>query len=173
MRSTTAQEPVSTPMPVQLSAPAFDALLLPPLAMPQRGPQGKLGYARVLTLILWGLYPGRPWQGFPMAHATHGTPALQDTPSSTVFALWADAGSLWQACVASVWPLAPEQHLESRGLQGAGTNPVAPQGARAWAPRATSTQRVRMSAPASSPMGMAWLPGLQQLWGCCRRAGKP
>ena len=47
---TTAPKPVTTPIPVQLSEPEFDAFILPHLSMPKRGPKGKLGYHRVLNL---------------------------------------------------------------------------------------------------------------------------
>src|SRR5438128_320894 len=35
--STTAQQPVTTPIPVQLSEPEFDAFILPHLSMPKGG----------------------------------------------------------------------------------------------------------------------------------------
>ena len=49
--STTAPQPVTTPMPVQLSEPEFDAFLLSHLSMPKRGPKCKLGYYQVFNLI--------------------------------------------------------------------------------------------------------------------------
>jgi hypothetical protein len=54
--STTAPKPATTPIPVQLSAPEFEAFILPHLSMPKRGPKCKLGYYRVFNLILWVLY---------------------------------------------------------------------------------------------------------------------
>ena len=54
--STTAQQPVTTSIPVQLSEPEFTAFLLPHLSMPKRGPKCKLGYYRVFNFILWVLY---------------------------------------------------------------------------------------------------------------------
>jgi hypothetical protein len=45
--STTAPKPVTTPIPVQLSEPEFEAFILPHLSMPKRGPKCKLGYHRV------------------------------------------------------------------------------------------------------------------------------
>jgi len=54
--STTAQKPATTPIPVQLSAPGFEAFLLPHLSMPKRGPKCKLGSHCVFYLILWVLY---------------------------------------------------------------------------------------------------------------------
>src|SRR5262245_31617418 len=50
--STTAPQPVTTPSPVQLSAPEFEAFILPHLSMPKRGPKCKMGYYRVFNLIL-------------------------------------------------------------------------------------------------------------------------
>ena len=51
--STTAPQPATTPIPVQLSEPEFKAFILPHLSMPKRGPKCKLGYYRVFNLILW------------------------------------------------------------------------------------------------------------------------
>jgi hypothetical protein len=48
--STTAQYPATTPIAVQLSAPEFDAFLLPHLSMPKRGPKCKLGYYRMIIV---------------------------------------------------------------------------------------------------------------------------
>jgi hypothetical protein len=48
--STTAPKPATTPIPVQLSAPEFEAFLLLHLSMPKRDPKCKLGYHRFLTL---------------------------------------------------------------------------------------------------------------------------
>jgi hypothetical protein len=53
--STTAQKPATTPIPVQLSEPEFEAFLLPHLSMPKRGPKCNLGYDRVFHLTLWVL----------------------------------------------------------------------------------------------------------------------
>src|SRR6266699_976808 len=58
MMSTTAPQPATTPIPVQLSAQEFEAFILPHLSMPQCGPKCKLGYHRVFNLILWVLYRG-------------------------------------------------------------------------------------------------------------------
>ena len=60
--STTAPQPVTTPIPVQLSEPEFEAFILPHLSMPKRGPKCKLGYYRVFNLILWVLYTGMQWK---------------------------------------------------------------------------------------------------------------
>jgi hypothetical protein len=48
---TTSQKPVTTPIPVQLSASEFQQFLFPPLSMPKRGPKGKLGSHRLFNLI--------------------------------------------------------------------------------------------------------------------------
>jgi hypothetical protein len=42
MISTTVQKPTTTPIPVQLSEPEFEAFILPHLSMPKRGPKCKL-----------------------------------------------------------------------------------------------------------------------------------
>ena len=64
--STTAPKPVTTPIPVQLSEPEFEAFILPHLSMPKRGPKCKLGYYRVFNLILWLLYTGMQWKCLPV-----------------------------------------------------------------------------------------------------------
>jgi len=51
MMSTMVQQPATTPIPVQLSAPEFEEFIFPPLSMPKRGPKCKLGYHRVCNLI--------------------------------------------------------------------------------------------------------------------------
>jgi hypothetical protein len=51
MMSTTAPKPATTPIPVQLSEPEFEAFILPHLSMPKRGPKCKLGYHRVFTHV--------------------------------------------------------------------------------------------------------------------------
>ena len=56
--STTAPKPATTPIPVQLSEPEFEAFLLPHLSLPKRGPKCKLGYYCVFNLILRVLYKG-------------------------------------------------------------------------------------------------------------------
>src|SRR5512134_1671236 len=55
-------KPVTTPMPVQLSAPEFTTFILPHLSMPKRGPKGKLDSHRVFHLW-WGVratFPCKP-----------------------------------------------------------------------------------------------------------------
>ncbi len=151
--STTAQQPATTPIPVQLSEPEFTQFILPYLSMPKRGPKCKLGYYRVFNRILWVLYTGMQWKGLPVPHDAQGKPAIHYTTVYKVFAKWADDGSLWQAFVASVRYLAAEQHLDTSILHGDGTNTVAKKGAMVSAIPATSTKRARRSLP--SPTSMA------------------
>ena len=70
--STTAAKPATTPIPVQLSDSECTAFLLPPLAMPKRGPKCTLGSHRVFNLILWILYTGMQWQGLPVPQDANG-----------------------------------------------------------------------------------------------------
>jgi transposase len=147
MMSTTAPKPVTTPIPVQLSAPEFDAFILPHLSMPKRGPKCKLGYYRVFNFILWVLSTGMQWKCLPIPRDSHGKPAIHDTTIYKVFARWADDGSLWQAFVASVRHLAAEKQLDLTVLHGDGTNTVAKKGAMALASRGTNTRRGRRSSP--------------------------
>jgi len=155
MMSTTAPTPATTPIPVQLSAPEFEAFLLPHLSMPKRGPKCNLGYYRVFHLILWGLYTGMQWKCLPVPTDAQGKPAIHDTTVYKVFAKWADDGSLWQAFVASVRHLAAAKKRDLRVLQGDGTNTVAKKGARASAIPATNTRRARRSLPLSTIMALA------------------
>ena len=123
MSTTTA--PTTTPIPVQLSAPEFEAFLLPHLSMPKRGPKCKLGYHCVFNLILWVLYTGMQWKCLAIPPDAQGKPGLHDTNVYRVFAKWADDGSLWQAFLASVRHLAVEKQLDMSVLHGDGTNTVA------------------------------------------------
>ena len=90
MMSTTAPKPATTPIPVQLSEPEFDAFILPHLSMPKRGPKCKLGYYRVFTLIAWLLYTGMQWKCLPVPTNPTGKPAIHYTTVYKVFATWAD-----------------------------------------------------------------------------------
>ena len=150
--STTAQQPATTPIPVQLSAPEFDAFILPHLSMPKRGPKCKLGYYRVFNLILWVLYTGMQWKCLPVPTDAQGKPAIHYTTIYKVFAKWADDGSLWQAFLASVRQLAAAQHLDLSVLHGNGTNTVAKKGAMASGTRATNTRRARKASPSRTIM---------------------
>jgi transposase len=150
--STTAQQPATTPIPVQLSEPEFTEFILPHLSMPKRGPKCKLGYYCVFNLILRVLYTGMQWKCLPVPTGPHGKPAIHYTTIYKVFAKWADAGSLWQAFVASVRHLAAEKQLDSSVLHGDGTNTVATKGAMGLATRATNIRRGRKSSPSSTIM---------------------
>jgi transposase len=152
--STTAPKLATTPIPVQLSAPEFEAFILPHLSMPKRGPKCKLGYYRVFNLIVWVLYTGMQWKGLPVPKDTQGNPAIHYTTIYKVFAKWADDGSLWQAFVASVRHLAAEKQLDISVLHGDGTNTVAKKGAMGLASRGTNTRRARRSLPSSTIMAL-------------------
>ena len=141
--STTAPKPATTPIPVQLSEPAFEAFILPHLSMPKRGPRCKLSYHCLFNLILWVLYTRMPWKCLPMPKGPTGKPEFHYTNVYRAFAKWADDGSLWQAFVASVRHLAAEKHLDLRILHGDGTNTVAKKGAMGLATRATNIRRAR------------------------------
>ncbi len=83
--STTAPQPATTPIPVHLSEPEFEAFILPHLSMPKRGPKCKLGYYRVFNLILRVLYTGMQWKCLPVPHDTQGKPAIHYTTVYKVF----------------------------------------------------------------------------------------
>ena len=153
-----AQQPATTPIPVQLSENAFTAFILPHLSMPKRGPKCTLGYHRLFHLILWVLYTGMQWKCLPVPHDGHGQPAIHYTTVYRAFAKWADDGSLWQAFLASMRHLATETPLDTRVLHGDGTNTVAKKGAMASGTQATNTRRVRKSSPSRTTTGMCELP---------------
>jgi hypothetical protein len=139
--SSTAPQPATTPIPVQLSAPEFEALLLPHLSMPKRGPKCKLGYYRVFHLLLRVLYTGMQWKCWPVPTDAEGNPAIHDTTVYKVFARWADDGSLWQAFIARVRHLAVEKQLDLSVLHGDGPNTVAKKGGRGSGARGTNTRK--------------------------------
>jgi transposase len=155
MMNTATQEPATTPIPVQLSELECTACIFPHLSMPKRGPKCKLGYHRVVTLILWVLYTGMPWKCLPVPTDTHGKPAIHYTTVYKVFAKWAEDGSLWQAFIASVAHLSKEKHLDVSVLHGDGTNTVAKKGAMALATRGTNTKRVRKLSPSRTTMALS------------------
>jgi len=150
--STTAAQPATTPIPVQLSETEFTAFILPHLSLPKRGPKCKLGYHRVFNLILWVLYTGMQWKCLPVPTDAHGKPAIHYTTVYKVFARWADDSSLWQAFVASVRHLAVEKQLDLSVLHGDGTNTVAKKGAMGLATRGTNLRRGRKSSRSSTTM---------------------
>jgi len=143
--STTAKNPDSTRIPVQLSDTEFHTFIFPHLSMPKRGPKRKIGYHRVFNLILWVLYTGMQWKCMPIPQDTSGKPTIHYTNVYRAFAKWADDGSLQQAFIASVAHLSDEKKLDLRVLHGDGTNTVAKKGAIGLATRATSTRRGRRS----------------------------
>jgi len=145
--SITAPQPATTPIPVQLSEPEFEAFILPHLSMPKRGPKCKLGYYRVFNLILWLLYTGMQWKCLPVPHDTDGKPAIHYTTVYKVFAKWTDDGSLWRAFVASVRHLTAETQLDLSVLHGDGTNTVAKKGAMGLGSRGTNTRKGRRLSP--------------------------
>ena len=153
--STTAQKPATTPIPVQLSEPEFEAFILPHLSMPKRGPKCKLGYYRVFNLILWVLYTGMQWKCLPVPTDAEGNPAIHYTTVYKVFAKWADDGSLWQACVASVAHLAAAKHLDTSVLHGDGTNTVAKKGTMELDMRGTSIRKGRRLSRSQTIMAMS------------------
>jgi hypothetical protein len=126
--STTGQQPATTPIPVQLSEPEFEACIFPHLSMPKRGPKCKLGNHRLFNLILWVLYTGMPWKCLPMPKGPTGTPEIHYTNVYRAFAKGADDGSLQQAFIASVSHLSEEKQLDLRVPHGDGTNTVAKKG---------------------------------------------
>jgi transposase len=173
--STTAPQPATTPMPVQLSAPECTACILPHLSMPKRGPKCTLGYSRVFNLIVWLLYTGMQWQCLPVPTDPDGQPAIHYTTVYKIFATGADDGALWPALVASVRHRAVEKQLDRSGLQGDGTHTVAQQGAMALASRGTNTRRARRSWPSSTSLALwelpsPWLPSMRPTWSCARKA---
>src|SRR5215831_20980093 len=118
----------TTPIPVQLSASEFPPCILPHLSMPRRGPKCKRGYHCVFNLILWLLYTGMQWKGWPVPKDAQGTSALHYTTVDKVCARWSDAGSLEQAVIARVRHVAAHHQLDLSILHGDGTQTVAKKG---------------------------------------------
>lgn len=147
MMSTTVKNPEITPIPVQLSEREFTEFIFPHLSRPKRGPRCKLGYHRLLNLILWVLYTGMQWKCWPIPKGPTGTPEIHDTTVYRAVAKWADDGSLQQAFIASVGHLADAKQLDLRVLPGDGTNTVAKNGEMALGIRATNIRRGRRSSP--------------------------
>ena len=154
--SPAALKPATTPIPVQLSEMEFTAFIFPHLSMPTRGPRCKLGYHRVFNLISWILYTGMPWKCLPVPKDINGNPALHDTTVNKVFARWAEDGSLWQAFIASVWPLAAEKQRDLNVLHGDGTNTVAASLTGATGRGASTEPLLSMIVMTFSPFGCVW-----------------
>jgi transposase len=123
-----ANNPVFTPIPVQLSETEFNQFILPHLTMPKRGPKCKLGYCRVFNLILWVLYTGMQWKCLPVPTNRDGKAEIHYTTVYKVFAKWADDGSLEHAFIGSIGHLSDHNRLDLRVLHGDGTNTVAKKG---------------------------------------------
>jgi transposase len=155
--STTAKNPDSTPIPVQLSEHEFTAFIFPHLSMPKRGPKCKLGYHRLFNLILWVLYTGMQWKCLPIPKGPTGTPDIHYTNVYRAFAKWADDGSLQKAFIASVGHLSDEKKLDLRVLHGDGTNTVAKKGAMASDTLGTNIRRARRLSPLPITMAISSL----------------
>src|SRR5918999_3539431 len=155
--STTANNPGTTPIPVQLSAHEFTEFIFPHLSMPKRGPTCKLGYHRLFNFILWVLYTGMQWKCLPIPKDTTGKPEIHYTNIYRAFAKWADDGSLQQAFMASVAHLSDEKKLDLRVLHGDGTNTVAKKGETGLVTLVTNTRRARRSSPSLTTMAMCCL----------------
>ena len=65
-------KPDSTAMPVPVSAQEFTALIWPPLSVPKRGPQCKIGDHKPFNYILKVLDTGRQWQELPVSCCSRG-----------------------------------------------------------------------------------------------------
>src|SRR5215510_14377371 len=74
-----ATNAVTMPISVQLSKTQFTEFSLPHLSMSIRGPKCKLGYHRLVNLILWVLHTGMPWKCLLMPKDATGTPELHYT----------------------------------------------------------------------------------------------
>src|ERR671915_1746484 len=126
--STTANNPGTTPIPVQLSEHEFTEFIFPHLSMPKRGPKCKIGYHRLFNLILWVLYTGMQWKSLPVPKDHDGKAKIHYTTLYKAFAKWADDGSLEHAFIASVGHLSDHHRLDLNVLHGDGTNTVAKKG---------------------------------------------
>jgi transposase len=131
----------STASPVQVSAKEFVEFLLPPLSLPQGGPQCQSGSHQPFHSILTVLSTGRQWQELPLAPGPAGQAALHDTRVCKLFARWAEEGSRERAFVAAVTHLEAAQKLDLSLLHGAGANTVATKGARPVATAATNRRK--------------------------------
>lgn len=138
-----APKPVSTAIPVQVSAQEFAQFILPHLSLPKRGPQCKIGYHQPFNYILKVLYTGMQWKELPIAPGPEGKAALHYTGVFKLFARWAKDGSLERAFLASVAQLKAARKLDLALLHGDGSNTVAKKGGRALATVATNTRKAR------------------------------
>ena len=138
-----AVPPGSTAIPVQVSAKEFVEFILPPLSLPQRGPQCKIGYHNPFNSLLKVLYTGMQWKELPIAPGPEGKAELHSTGVFKLFARWAEEGSLERAFGASVKHLDAAHKLDLSLLHGDGSNTVAKKGARLSATAATNTRKGR------------------------------
>jgi DDE family transposase len=122
-----AKKPVTTPIPVQLSATEFNQFILPHLSMPLRGPKCKLGYHRVFNLILVCCTPACNGSVCPCQQIARARPK-STTPPSTKSSPSGLDGSIEHAFVASVGHLSEHNQLDLSILHGDGTNKVAKKG---------------------------------------------
>ena len=98
---------------MQFSAPEFAAFILPPLSLPQRGPQGTIGSHTPFTYLLTVLTTGRPWKEVPIDKDAAGHAALHYPGVLKLFARWAEEGAVERAFMASVkqWDAAHTRDL--------------------------------------------------------------
>ena len=154
----TAATPDSTAIPVQLSAQEFKEFILPPLSLPKRGPQCKIGSHKPFNSILKVLYTGRPWKELPLAPGPEGKAELHSTGVFKLFARWAEDGSWQRAFMASVTQLDSTKQLDLSLLPGDGSNPVAQKGGTRSATAGTSTRRGRKGARWWTPTALSCRP---------------
>jgi hypothetical protein len=132
---------------VQLSAPEVAAFLWPPLSVPKRGPQGKLGSHQPFHSLLQVLYTGLQGQELPRDPGPEGKAELPSTGVFKRLARWAEAGALARAFLAAVPYLDAAQQLALSVRHGDGSNPGAKNGGRGWAPGATTPRRASKGSP--------------------------
>jgi transposase len=128
---------------VQLSAQECAEFILPHLSLPRRGPQCKSGYHNPFNSILKLLYTGRQWKELPIDKGPEGPVELHYPGVVTLFARWAEDGSLERAFLASVKPLAEARKLDLSLLHGDGSNTVAKKGVMPSGIAATNPRRGR------------------------------
>jgi hypothetical protein len=101
-RPQTAPKPDSSTIPVQLRTAEFEHFILPPLSLPKRGPQCKIGYHKPFNYILKVLYTGMQWKELPIEKGAEDKAELYSTGIFKLFARWAEDGSPERAFIASV-----------------------------------------------------------------------
>ena len=121
-------KPVYKEIPTQVNQKQFSEFFLSYLSLPKRGPKCKIGYWKVLNLILKVLYTGIQWKELPINKGIDGKPEIHYTVIYKQYAKWSDDGSLKIAFEASVKLLHDEGELDVSVLNGDGTNTVAKKG---------------------------------------------